>query len=83
MLTSPRKLLGQSVRFPERQGIWATPDLWPRLRQVTEPAGSQPVHLLKANVKALRHVRDALRTTGAFYEAEHIAHAGKNVSSGG
>lgn len=32
LLTSPRKLLGQSVRFPERQGIWATTDLLPHLR---------------------------------------------------
>lgn len=35
MLTIPRKLRGQSVRFPERQGIWATTNLLPNLRQVT------------------------------------------------
>lgn len=34
-------------------------------------------------MKALRSVHSALRTTGAFYEAEHINCAGKNVGSGG
>lgn len=33
-------------------------------------------------MKALRSIHGALRTTGAFYEAKHTDHAGKNVSSG-
>lgn len=35
MLTSPRKLRGHSVRFPESKGIWAPTNLLPNLRQVT------------------------------------------------